>query len=173
MKVVFLDIDGVLVTGETVSRHVMTDGIPMNPFAAGPVAQLNRVLRETGAEIVVSSSWRCDGPQWDALMTHFAGQGVDRRPIGKTPWLDYKSNGGVWVATQRGDEIRTWLVENPDVEAFVAVDDDRDMDAIKDNFVWVEKGMFNGGLGVAHADQMIAVLNRKKEAAGGPAQNPV
>lgn len=159
MKVVFLDIDGVLVTVETVRKNLHYGEESFNPFHPEAVRQLNRVLEETGAEIVVSSSWRCDGPRWDALMDHFAAQGVCRRPIGRTPFLERKSGGGVWVAVQRGEEIKAWLSQ--DVEAYAVVDDDSDMDAVRDHFVHVKNGMYRGGLGPAHAEQMIALLGRK------------
>lgn len=157
MKVVFLDIDGVMVTGETVGQHVAVEGHHFNPFAKGPVYQLNRILRETGAHIVVSSSWRCDGPRWDALLFHFTQQGVEQRPIGRTPDLNRRRPSGIFEAVQRGEEIKAWLAH--DVEAFVALDDDSDMDAIRANFVHVRHGMWRGGLNRDHADAAIALLN--------------
>ena len=155
---VFLDIDGVLVTIETVGTHVQVDGHQFNPFSKEAVRQLNRVLVETGADIVVSSSWRCDGPRWDAMMTHFAEQGVQRRPIGRTPDLTRKLPSGVWATPQRGEEIKLWL--GNDTRAFVVFDDDSDMDAVRENFVHVKNGMFRGGLRDEHADAAIALLRR-------------
>lgn len=163
MKIIFLDIDGVLATGGregTINRHVEVEGHRFNPFYGPAVEQLNRVIRETEAEIVVSSSWRCDGHRWDALLFHFTGQGIEKRPIDRTPDGSSKFNGDIWVSCQRGDEIKAWLDAHASIDGFVAIDDDRDMDSIKDNFVWVEQGMFNGGFGPKHADQAIAILNR-------------
>lgn len=155
MKVIFLDIDGVLVTGETVNRQNTVGDHHFNPFAKGPVFQLNRILAATGAEIVVSSSWRCDGPRWDALMEHFKAQGIEKRPIGRTIDLNRKQNG-VWISAQRGEEIKAWL--SNDVTHYVALDDDCDMDAIPGHFVHIKNGMWRGGLGVAHADCAVAIL---------------
>lgn len=156
MKVVFLDIDGVMVTGETVTKRAQVEGHGFNLFAKEPVAQLNRILEATGAEIVVSSSWRCDGPRWDALLFHFTEQGVSRRPVGRTPQLERRLPSGLYAGAQRGDEIKAWL--SNDVESFVAIDDDSDMDAILPRFVHVKNGMWRGGLGPAHADQAIEIL---------------
>ncbi len=159
MKVVFLDIDGVMATGETFNQHVHIGEHGFCPFAKGPVYQLNRILKETGAEIVVSSSWRCDGPRWDALMTHFKDQGVEKRPIGRTIDLTKKVNG-IWQSGQRGDEIKVWL--SADVEAYVALDDDSDMDAIPGHFVHIRNGSWRGGLQAGHADQAIQILGMPK-----------
>lgn len=159
MKVIFLDIDGVLVTGETVNLHVRIGEHGFNPFAKGPVFQLNRILAATGAEIVVSSSWRCDGPRWEALMDHFKGQGIDKRPIGRTAHLSRMKNG-VWQSPQRGTEIKAWL--SNDVQQFVALDDDSDMDDIPNNFIHTKNGMWRGGLLGSHAEAAIEILNQPK-----------
>jgi hypothetical protein len=161
MKVVFLDIDGVLVTGETVNRQETIGEHHFNPFAKGPVFELNRILKATGAEIVVSSTWRCDGPRWEALMEHFRLQGIERRPIGRTIHMERKSEGGtIWIAAQRGKEIKAWV--SSDVTAFVALDDDTDMDDIPGHFVHIKNGMWRGGLQASHADCAIQILKGPK-----------
>lgn len=158
MKVIFLDIDGVLVTGETVNTLIhVTEDDPFCAFARGPVYQLNRIVRETGAEIVISSSWRCDGPRWLALMTHFRQQGVEKEPIGRTIRLRPR-RGESYV--QRGKEIKVWL--SNDVTEYVALDDDCDMDDIPGHFVYIKNGMWRGGLLAGHAELAIAILNRPK-----------
>ena len=62
-KIVFLDIDGVLNTGwwyTQMDRNTPKDkyGYAFDPKS---VANLKRILDETGAEIVISSSWKSLG----------------------------------------------------------------------------------------------------------------
>ncbi len=159
MKIIFLDIDGVLVNHATVCKRVDFDGCRFNPFDPACVAQLNRIIEATDAEIVVSSSWRCDGPRWDSLLFFFTDQGILKRPIDRTPDLPVLFKGGEIDRPQRGDEILKWLVDNAGWEKFVAIDDDSDMDAIKDNFVLVKLGM-EKGLEAHHADAAIAILTK-------------
>jgi predicted mannosyl-3-phosphoglycerate phosphatase (HAD superfamily) len=64
VKVIFLDIDGVLCNHESISAGYKTRTAPeQDPY--GPhvdcVAALNRIIKETGAKIVVSSTWRHAG----------------------------------------------------------------------------------------------------------------
>ncbi len=160
MKIIFLDIDGVLVNHETVCKHVTFEGRRFNPFHPACVAQLNRIIEATDAEIVVSSSWRCDGPMWDALLFYFTNQGICKRPIDRTPDLPILSKGGVFQAVQRGEECMKWLVDNNGWSNFVAIDDNSDFDAIRENFVHVKNGM-EKGLEAHHADLAIEILKRK------------
>lgn len=56
-KVIFLDIDGVLINRESFMAPLKMRGVRV---AAHPacMAQLNRIIADTGAGIVVSSTWR-------------------------------------------------------------------------------------------------------------------
>ena len=64
MKVIFLDIDGVLNTHEsatTLRESFVERGADLmgfNRFDKNCVARVNRITDETGAKIVISSSWR-------------------------------------------------------------------------------------------------------------------
>src|SRR5687767_10572458 len=60
MKIVFLDIDGVLNTRR--SCHAQR-GRP-RPFDVDAISALNRVLRQTGARVVMSSTWRIKPNTW-------------------------------------------------------------------------------------------------------------
>ena len=156
MKVIFLDIDGVLATGETFNKNVEVNGEGFCPFYKGAVYNLNKITAATGAVLCISSSWRCGGPRWDALVEHFKQQGVEGQIIGRTPQLERKSPGGVYMAVQRGEEIKAWL--STDVSHYVALDDDSDMDAIPGHFVHVRNGSWRGGLLNSHAQCAIAIL---------------
>lgn len=64
-KIIFLDIDGVLNTERQHDRCVNEGITPVDGFgyAFDPiaVANLKRIVEETGADIVISSSWKLWG----------------------------------------------------------------------------------------------------------------
>lgn len=114
MKIIFLDIDGVLMG---------TDGVAEAPDPAR-VARLNGLAERTGAQLVVSSTWRSQG--LEALTALLREWGVTAPVAGMTDdlgWLDFTTPIGL----HRGDEIGQWLDEHPGVEDFVILDDDDDM----------------------------------------------
>jgi hypothetical protein len=152
MKIIFLDIDGVLVNRWSLSNH---SGI----FAkAHPdcVAALNRITDETGARVVVSSTWRKCGI---SKMRGFLNEwGVTGKAIGCTPDLS-KQACGFLVGAQRGDEIQCWLDERElhkgDVESFVILDDDSDMKHLTPHLV---RTTFEYGLTMKDAERAIELL---------------
>ncbi|MBV9554882.1 MAG: hypothetical protein JO032_19040, partial [Alphaproteobacteria bacterium] len=102
MKVIFLDIDGVLNSKQTPNPRKF-------PFIVDPVllARLERLIALTGAQPVLSSNWRYD-PVGMLAVEHF------RIPfIGAVPDEPDKS---------RCDEIRDWLRAHPDVDRFIVID---------------------------------------------------
>lgn len=111
MKIVFLDIDGVLLNLESYSGGQRPDPKCLE--------RLNRITDQTGAKIVVSSSWRYD----PNIAKVLKGWGVTASIIGVTPCLA--------ISRTRGEEIFAWLQEHKDgylgVESFVVIDDDDDM----------------------------------------------
>ena len=129
MRVIFLDIDGVLNSTRTMivwgsglvpftQREL--DNISRDDVLLDPVAvDLLRLLTEaSGAKIVISSTWRLRSSP-TAFHKMFDLYGWDTRDIviGLTPVLHHK----------RGDEIASWLKDNPVVEQYVILDDDSDM----------------------------------------------
>jgi hypothetical protein len=114
MRVIFVDIDGVLnypkIWGKT------------GPAAMDPrlVHMLAKVVEETEAKCVLSSTWRLgDGYEETLKCLEFLGwENVREVFIGKTP---------VSGTSVRGIEIGEWLHENPEATSFVILDDDNDM----------------------------------------------
>lgn len=159
MKIVFLDIDGVLNSEEFFIERTQ-DCRYDNYRAAGyspkmsrnlcsldsvAIANLNYIISQTGAKIVVSSTWRCDDP-W--LQELFAVVGIPSY-IGITPYH---------IARHRGTEIKQWLDKHPEVENYVILDDDNDMlDSQLDNFVQTDA--YKRGLSLVNAEQAIKILN--------------
>lgn len=168
MKVIFLDMDGVLNTNRTIllrEKFVELDDIVIgfNQLDKEAVAQLNRVTDETGAKIVISSSWRigCAKPErFNVLVKHLQEQGVKGQVIGRTPIdTEYspKTPAGytLFTALPRGKEIQLWLNANPGVEKFVIVDDMSDMEHLTNKLVMTA---FEVGITKENADNMIELL---------------
>jgi hypothetical protein len=146
MKVLFLDIDGVLNSdrsclalreeaenAETASERLYHR---IDPVAVG---LLNLVLRHD-VKVVVSSTHRKFHPRLDNLCRYIADLGVKGEVISATVdgWALK------WDDDRRGVEIQEWLDRHPQVTHFAILDDDSDMlDHQLANFVHV-----NGRIGL-------------------------
>lgn len=140
MKVIFLDIDGVLATWASLKRQIELDG--MYGFQKECVDNMNELIEKSGAEIVLSSTWRFKGLDW---FNPFAKkQGLCKECIDVTGHNTGKTEGGFYTAGTRGSEIKEWLSKHPEVDSFVIIDDDSDMDNLKDHLVLVKPGMEKG-----------------------------
>lgn len=120
------------------------------------VAELARILLETGASVVVSSAWRHGGylNQGSRLHDELAEKGEDgalvlSRIIGITPDL-WREPGNI-----RGNEIQRWIDEHEYTGAFVIVDDDSDMGHLAPYLVQTS---FETGLTREIADEIIRRL---------------
>jgi hypothetical protein len=163
MKVIFLDIDGVLNTGaysvhffelaklidktkkeaKAFRQEILRDefGNKFDPLA---VDALKMIIEDTGAKIVISSTWRKSGLTFCEKMWEF--RDLPGEVIGITPVLN----------TARGEEIAEWLKEN-ETESFVIIDDDRDMLPEQINSFVKTSGTY--GLTLKDAQKAIEILN--------------
>lgn len=140
MKVLFLDIDGVLNCGATFEGKHRCDVIDRDM-----VQEINRVIQATDCNVVISSSWRLAWPMGE-LKARLRQEGMIDRVIDKTPML-----------RRRDDEILAWLKEHPEVTRFAVVDDDSfDLTAVADRLAHTS---FETGLLAKHADRLIELLN--------------
>jgi len=161
MRVLFLDIDGVLNT----DRNFQKQGKQSQPFDPEAIAALNRVLRETDAKIVVSSAWRIKPEGWteaaqlEWLKELLASEGVKGEVVGFTPWLiigekeEFAPGHFMYPSSPRRDEIAAWLKDHPEVTSWVAVDDDFEAGPL--NLVLCDE---EDGLTDALADEVIEIL---------------
>lgn len=127
-KVIFLDIDGVLIPLPT------TRGLHLDLRNADPEAMdlLNILALVSGAKIVVSSSWRI-GRSVSALDSLLKRWGFRGEVIDKTGPI-------IGVEEDRGALISSWLVEHPDVKKFVILDDEStDLEPLADHMVYVKR----------------------------------
>lgn len=115
MNFIFLDIDGVLNNLATVYAF----GNPSKHFDPVSVALIERLCREGGAYIVMSTSWRNgDTDRLTDELRGLAGHYLADRIVGETPYLGRK----------RGEEIAKWLEDTGmAVDGYVIIDDDSDM----------------------------------------------
>lgn len=160
MKVIFLDIDGVLNSEEFFveraqnyrydeyrkagcSPRVSRQLCSLDNVA---IANLNHLITQTGAKIVVSSTWRADDPE---LQEIFAIVGIPAY-IGITPYTETR---------HRGLEINYWLDKHPEVENYVILDDDNDM--LNKQFEhFVQTDAYKRGLSLENVEQAIKILNK-------------
>lgn len=132
MRILFLDIDGVLVTTVTRNKRNNKWDVPM--FDLKAVAVLNFIIQETGAEIILSSDWR-NNHTLQELREIFAYNFVLKGPIGFTP--SSKTYTGSNLEGGRADEIEFWLKLHAwknDIK-WVAIDDLNMTERLQGNFV--------------------------------------
>ncbi|MGA0610035.1 HAD domain-containing protein [Caldimonas sp. KR1-144] len=115
MKVLFLDIDGVLNSSRTVLAHgayphTLRDG-DWEKFDWTGILMIQRLCAVADLSVVLSSAWRLDH---------------DFRQVGRVFNLPIIDRTPSFPGT-RGMEIKYWLDQHPEVEAFAIVDDDADM----------------------------------------------
>lgn len=143
-SVLFLDVDGVLNRcGKSYAR-----------LESGLIDNLVRIVDETDCRIVVSSTWRwMPGPMAE-LTKALEDRGI--AILSSTPVHQIRTQGGIYTASVRGDEIQAWMDEHGTPERFCIVDDDGDMAHLTDKLI---KTSSFDGLTDSHADRIIAALN--------------
>ena len=140
-RIVFLDFDGVL-NSEQSTQELGT----RYRFARSSVAALNAVLQQSGALVVITSTWR---EHWtlreNAEFLERDGM-LPGRVVGKTPTLE----------RERGLEIESWLHSVPySVTSFVILDDRDDMAMHRQRLVQVSPAV---GLSQSQALRAIELL---------------
>lgn len=127
MKVIFLDIDGVLNNGthtkamfdSSINFKEESTDITMRHQGFDPISIrfIRKLIKETGAVVVVSSTWRGNWTSCQAELMHVNIDVIDRT----TKVFDF--------SLKRGDEIKDWLLNRAKrtVQKFIIIDDDNDM----------------------------------------------
>jgi len=139
MKVLFLDIDGVLNNFQ--SRNFG------ETFNVSACKNLNSLLKKVPElKIVVSSAWRMHGLAY--MKKVLKGNGIDPDRI-----VDITGN----EQGERGHQIQCWLDRNPGVTGMVIIDDESDMGALKDKLVKTSSYI---GLTSTHVTEAIKMLEK-------------
>lgn len=134
MKVIFLDIDGVLNHEHYYVNRSESDSMPypLSEFDIESVNRLNNITDKTNAKIVISSSWRFTNGIYNILKK----VGVTGEIIGITKYITKPSDNGYDIHVKRGEEIQDFLDNNQFITNYVILDDDSDMLTSQlDNFV--------------------------------------
>lgn len=149
MKLIFLDIDGVLNSNDWVHKRSETIGMdavaaqyPLYEIDPEAIKRLNLITDQTGAKIVISSTWR-HGKSTEALQAMMKMFGATGEIIGITQ--SFRSVGPNHYTIPRGCEIDSWLkdhefnrinwsrksqleyIEKSGIENYIILDDDSDM----------------------------------------------
>lgn len=113
VKVLFLDIDGVLCLHEDGVVN-WDDNIDCYTFDEQCCRRLKEILDATGCKLALSSSWRLQKKDCLRILRQLRPFGISGADfIGGTPILE-----------DRGDEIMTFVERHPEIGVFVAVDDE-------------------------------------------------
>jgi hypothetical protein len=120
MKLLFLDVDGVL------NNLEVMNSIPriIDPLGESHLRLLKRLVSETDCQIVLISTWRLYVDAQITLRAAFKEHGIPVW-IGTTPFLK---------TPRRADEILHWIRDNVTVPAVaIAIDDAEDIDIGNDH----------------------------------------
>lgn len=182
MKIIFLDIDGVLNCEQTfLDRIYKTENNePLSEFYEMQKGQgymldideekvqiLGEITKITGAKVVLSSSWRADWKDGKdnlrfltskALQYLFDKYSIDI--IGITPYINNR------ISRRREDEIKEYLNHHKDIEYFCVIDDDtEDLQTLKEFLIetnFYRNETDNGGLQRRHIEEAVKILCPKK-----------
>lgn len=113
MRVIFLDIDGVVTS-------VRTGWYNLDIYT---VNFLRWLCKKANAKIVISSTWRYNHGYdfWKPIFEDYLHEDF------KTPDLVEQRSSGLLIAKTRGTEIQAWIDKHPELEKYLILDDDKDM----------------------------------------------
>ena len=148
MKILFLDVDGVLNSRDYVYRMRAKDKkyrlwLDTDPEA---VKLLQGIIEATKCKVVLSSTWRL----YEDSRKHVKEKVCHY--IDCTADLQRGAKRGI---VARGEEVKLWLDQHPDVTQYAILDDDSDFLP----YQWLFKTTFNHGLTPEIAEAVISHLN--------------
>lgn len=150
-KIIFLDIDGVLITKKTFPR-----------FDRDMMSNLKRIAEATGAKFVLSSDRRRKPDLHEKVVEALEEYDMDHLLFDSTPTLPQVKGG------QRPTEIMMWMDDYEDADkmgAWIAIDDrnllgEKDGDFLEGHFVRINKKV---GLSDEDVDSCIQLLQEQEE----------
>lgn len=152
MKVIFLDVDGVLNSGEGLKQHINKNGfngiLEYSKIEDKPLKLLQEIIEKTSAKIVLSSSWKNSKRLYEKLERRLRDCGMEICDI--TP--------SIGIENRKGYEIKRWL-DNNEVENFVILDDEADMYLYTDSKQFI-RTTYKHGLTEELKNRAIEVLNK-------------
>lgn len=150
MRCLFLDFDGVLNNRKFLLESEEED--PDRELDPKAMRLVNDLISRSGAEVVVSSSWRM-GKAIPTLQRILDNAGFNGRVLDATPEIDVLPDG---TRAIRGNEIQHWLTTTDhEVESFVILDDDSDMG---DLMPYLVQTSFDTGITQDHVERALGIL---------------
>lgn len=155
MKIIFLDIDGVLNS----ARYDKNKSEADSNIDVSRLGLVKALIDRAGANVVLSSSWRC---HWDPLgkETNETGRELEEifnqhgiKLFDKTPSL-----GG-----NRSKEIRAWLSHREDIDSFVIIDDIKFGWGDLEDYVVKTDYRIGNALEQVHIDKAIEILTKENK----------
>lgn len=150
MKIIFLDIDGVL--NYQASEAVYRGGIGIS---RDNVEVLRYIVEQTGAEIVLTSTWK---KWWEKSNNkHPSGAYIDKM-LGESGIKVYDKTPGSVV--ERGQGIDEYLKTHK-VDSWIVIDDEIFPDFEQFGILprLVKPSFYRAGLTMLHAEQAVELLN--------------
>jgi|GEM_PF-4160897 hypothetical protein len=153
MKIVFLDMDGVLVhhrCKHRMSESFITDG------DLSCVERLKRILRETGAKIVLHSTWAYVDSR-DYLLDWFQQYGIYEKDFAPD-WICTSTDKS---KRDKPEAIDTWLKNHRDIDKYIILEDEQLYgltDPRRGKVILIVSGWIRGGIQDVHADAAIKCL---------------
>ncbi len=152
-KIIFLDLDGVMDNAKYdiyLNKHNLPEkdefGVLFDPDC---IAALAHIVEQTGADIVISSSWK-DYMTMDEIHAMWHKRQLSGKVIDVTPS----------ISRHRGDEIATWLNLCPDTCSYVIIDDQPREQFNTDQYdhLIITNGFY--GLTQSNAEHAVEILNQ-------------
>lgn len=132
MNIIFLDIDGVLNTQNSINMQLSENKGRYNEdisaflydFDQEAVGNLKDLIKDSNGKIVITSNWRLNEVLMEELLDQFDKNDISREIIiGQTPDLQSEVTDNL-----RANEIKEWLSAFQDeINSFVIIDDIDDM----------------------------------------------
>ena len=151
MKIIFLDIDGVLNNSST--RTTTSDGWCFVDDEL--VARLKKIVDATDAKIVLSSTWREGWHREDETLNDISFTEL-RTKFREFDLSIMSRTCDSWEHSNRGDEIQEFLSRRKDVESFIILDDWNDVGMLVNRLVFIDSTF---GLTDENVQEAINMLN--------------
>jgi alkanesulfonate monooxygenase SsuD/methylene tetrahydromethanopterin reductase-like flavin-dependent oxidoreductase (luciferase family) len=146
MKVLFLDVDGVLNCVNTTDR---VNGSYYTGLDQDKLDLLKKIVAETDCKIVLSSAWRHFAEFTDYWLDRMGRDYIKDIHIGITPLVGYDN---------RAEEIQAWI-DTHKVDSFVVLDDDHIDSLVRFGERFIQT-MYEDGLTPEIAEKAITALGR-------------
>lgn len=156
MKIIFLDIDGVLNSRAYDRKRNWNDDTDIDETR---LPLIKEIVDATNAKIVLSSTWR---GQWDRDSGRCKEDGqYINNTFAKYGLTIFDKTPNLGMSAPRRDEIHKWLNDTQEsIESFVIIDDYRyGWGDLSSHFVKTDP-IFGLGIEKEHVDKVIEILKR-------------